>query len=105
MAFLNVISLSLMFKKLLDIMAFNETRLDSSITDSMTIIDTNVILRKDRLRRGGGVCSFIRGSITYCVTQDLVPSELEAVWLEIIKPLCQPFFVICMHTPLKICII
>ena len=45
-------------------MSFNETRLNSTIPDSMIHIDGYDIIRKDRSRNGGGVCIYIRNTIT-----------------------------------------
>ena len=47
-----------MIKKL-DVLALNETRLDSSISDELLAIDGNDIIRADRNRNGDGVCIFI----------------------------------------------
>ena len=73
MAFLNIVSLTkkideiklTMSNKTLDILALNETRLDSSITDGMIDIDGYDIVRKDRTRNGGGVCIYICQTINY----------------------------------------
>ena len=94
MAFLNIVSLPKiideirysMSKKYIDLIAFNETRLDSNITDNIVHLTDYDIIRKDRSRNGGGVCIYLRSSINYKIRNDLVPSELEAVCIEIIKP-------------------
>ena len=64
MAFLNIVSLPKkideinfsMSKKFIELIAFNETRLDANITDNMINLDGYDIVRKDRSRNGGGVC-------------------------------------------------
>ena len=64
MAMLNVASLTkyideirlLLYDKKLDVLALNETRLDSSISDELLAIDGYDIIRADRNRNGGGVC-------------------------------------------------
>ena len=94
MAFLNIVSLPKkideinfsMSKKFIDLIAFNETRLDANITDNMINLDGYDIVRKDRSRNGGGVCIYLRSSINYKIRDDIVPSELEVVCVEIIKP-------------------
>ena len=56
MAFLNIVSLPKkideinfsMSKKFIDLIAFNETRLDANITDNMINLDGYDIVRKDR---------------------------------------------------------
>ena len=40
--------------KFIDLIAFNETRLDANITDNMVNIDGYDIVRKDRSTNGGG---------------------------------------------------
>ena len=60
-------------------------RLESSITDNLIHIEGYDIIRKDRSRNGGGVCIYLRSSINYNVRFDLIPSELEAVCIEIAK--------------------
>ena len=107
MAFLNIVSLPKkideinfsMSKKFIDLIAFNETRLDANITDNMINLDGYDIVRKDRSRNGGGVCIYLRSSINYKIRDDLVPSELEAVCVEIIKPHSKPFFVMTVYRP------
>jgi hypothetical protein len=87
MAFLNIVSLPKkndeirysMSNKLIDLIAFNETRLDSSITNGMIHLNDYDIISKDRSRNGGGVCIYLHSSINYIIRQDLISSELEAV--------------------------
>ena len=88
MAFSNIVSLPKRFdeihftmsNKLLDIMSFSETRLNSTISDSMIHIDGYDIIRKDRSRNGGGaVCIYLRSSINYKIRHDLIPPDLEAI--------------------------
>ena len=109
MAFLNIVSLPKnideikfsMTNKFIDLIAFNETRLDANITDNMINLDGYDIVRKDRSRNGGGVCIYLRSSINYKVRSrnDLVPTELEAVCVEIIKPHSKPFLVTTVYRP------
>ena len=73
MAFLNRVSLPKiideincsMANKFIDLIAFNETRLDAIITDNMINIDRYDVVRKDRSRNGGGVC-------IYCVAPSII---------------------------------
>ncbi len=107
MAFLNIVSLPKnideirysMSQKYIDLIAFNETRLDPNITDNIIHLTDYDIVRKDRTRNGGGVCIYLRSSINYKVRDDLVPSELEAVCIEIIKPHSKPFLVTTVYRP------
>ena len=51
---LDELRLMLLDKKL-DVLAINETRLDSTISDGLVSIDGYNVLRADRDRNGGGV--------------------------------------------------
>ena len=53
----------------------------------------------DQNGNGGGVCIYLRSSINYKIRDDLVPSELEAVCVEIIKPHSKPFLVSTVYRP------
>ena len=86
MALLNIASLpkhveELRISKLfsnLDLFALNETRLDNTISDGLVNISGYDIVRKDRSRRGGGVCIYLRTSINY---------KFEMIWfLRVSKP-------------------
>ena len=107
MAFLNIVSLPKkideincsMANKFIDLTAFNETRLDANITDNMIKIDGYDVVRKDRSRNGGGVCIYLRSSINYKVRNDLVPTKLEVVCIEITKPHSKPFLVTTVYRP------
>ena len=107
MAFLNIVSLLKkideinfsMTNKFIDLIAFNETQLDPNITDNMISLDGNDVIRKDRSRNGGGVCIYLRSSINYKIRKDLVPPQLEAVCVEIIKPHSKPFLVTTVYRP------
>ena len=107
MALLNIVSLPKHVDELrisnlfmyFDLFALNETRLDSSISDGLVNISGYDIIRKDRSRRGGGVCVYLRSSINYKTRNDLVPDGLEAVCLEICKPNSRNFFVASVYRP------
>ena len=79
MAFLNIVSLPRktdeirysMSNKFIDLIAFNETRLDSSITNGTLHLNDYHLIRKDRSRNGGGVCIYLRSSINYKIRDDL----------------------------------
>ena len=62
-----------MANKFIDLIAFNETRLDANITDNMINIDGYDVVRKDRSRNGGGVCIYLRSSISWSVFKLLSP--------------------------------
>ena len=108
MALLNIASLpkhveELRISKLfsnLDLFALNETRLDNTISDGLVNISGYDIVRKDRSRRGGGVCIYLRTSINYKIRNDLVPERLRvskrSVWRfanQIVKVLLLHLFI------------
>ena len=65
----------------------------------MVHINNYDIIRKDRSRSGGGVFIYLRNSINYKVRHDLIPTELECVCIEIMKPHSKPFPVITVYRP------
>ena len=72
MAFLNIVSLPKKIDEIrfsmsnqnIDLIAFSETRLDSTISDGMIKIPKYDLIRKDRSRNGSGVCIYSRFPIT-----------------------------------------
>ena len=107
MAFLNVVSLTkyideirlLLADEKIDLLALNETRLDYSTTNGFVNVIGYDIIRRDRNRCGGGVCIYVRKSLTYLERPDLVPEGLEAVCLEIKNPKSRPFIVSTIYRP------
>ena len=107
MAFLNIVTLPgkineirhSMCNKNVDLIAFNETRLDQSIFDGLIHLDDYEVIRRDQSRNGGGVCIYLRNSINYKIRSDLIPPELEAVCLEIAKPQSKLFIVSTIYRP------
>ena len=49
----------------IDVLAVNETKLDCSIPDTVVYLPGYTCIRNDRTRCGGGVCMFIRNTITF----------------------------------------
>ena len=86
MAFLNIVTLPSKIdeirhsvcKKSIDLIAFNETRLDQSISDGLINLNGYEVIRKDRSRNGGGVCIYIRSSINYKIRSDLIPPTMDS---------------------------
>ena len=80
-AFLNIVSLPRkideirysMSNKYIDLIGFNETRLDLNISDNMIDLNGYDIVRKGRSRNVGGVCIYLHSSINYKLRQDLIP--------------------------------
>ena len=107
MAMLNVASLTkyideirlLLCDKKIDVLALNETRLDSSISDELLAMDGYDIIRADRNRNGGGVCIYIRCHVNYEKCFDLIPTGLEAVCLEIKQSNSRSFIISSIYRP------
>ena len=77
----------------IDILALNETKLDPNILKCHTDINGYHHERFDRNRHGGGVCIYIKNTISYEVHTDIPNNELETICFEI-KPKCSKSFVI-----------
>ena len=99
MASLNIVSLPKHIDELrifisdqtLDILAINETSLDSSINNQEINLPGYDIIRKDINRNGGGVCIYIRSSINYKLRTSIVPDTLECLCIEICKQAFETF--------------
>ena len=111
MASLNITSLSKHVDELkiflstnsVDVLAINETRLDSSITDCEVFIPGYEIFRRDRNingRHGGGVCFYVQNNINCIPHCDLNVMDLENLCIEIHKPHSKPFLVASWYRPL-----
>ena len=105
--FLNIVSLPKnideisisMSEKLIDLFALSETQLDSTISDNMISLEGYDVIRKGRLGKGGGVCTYLHSSINYKIRNDRVPPELEATCVEITKPHSRQFIVTTVYRP------
>ena len=82
---LTEISEILMFNQL-HILAVSETHLDSTFDDASLNIQGYCIVRRDRNAFGGGVAFFIQDHIPIKIRNDLMPMEVEALWLQIQMP-------------------
>ena len=88
-----------MLPKTVDILAINETRLDSSILNGEVSIPGYTLERKDRNRSGGGVALYIRDSINYKRLNDLPDANLELISIQVSKPRVKPFIVCTWYWP------
>ena len=87
MASLNIISLPkhidelriFMSDQVLDVLAINETSLDSTISDGELKISGYELIRRDRNRNRGGVCFYIRSTTNYKSGAFIVPDSLECL--------------------------
>ena len=81
-------------------MAVSETHLDSSISNGEVNIQGYTMIRKDRNRSGGGVCLFIKDTVSFNVRQDLEEENFEAIFVDILFPKSRPFLVgVCYRPP------
>ena len=88
-----------MLPKTVDILAINETRLDSSIQNGEVSIPGYTLERKDRNRNGGGVALYIRDSINYNRLLDLPDDNMELISIQVSKPKAKPFIVCTWYRP------
>ena len=86
----------------IDVLAINETKIDSSVNDNEIHLPGFEVVRKDRSvngRSGGGVCKYLRNNINYQISDDICVGQLECVVIEIIRPHSRPFFVCTWYKP------
>ena len=109
MASLNINSLcrhidevrALMTNQPLDILAMNETKLGEIDYDHLVSLEGYTIVRRDRNKYGGGVCIYLRNSISFTRMHDLENDNLEMIVLEIKKPNSKPFLFSAWYRPPK----
>ena len=85
----------------IDIIAVNETKLESTIDDSMVTLNDFILLRHDRNRHGGRVAEFIRETIDFKHRKDLQPGSLEILCIEVKPKFSKPFLVLAWYRPPK----
>ena len=86
----------------IDVLALNETRLDSTVGDNEVHIHGYDIVRRDRNsngRFGGGVCFYIRSCINFSVRHDLCLEQLENLCILFNKPRARPFLISTWYRP------
>lgn len=91
----------LAFKTKAAIICVTETWLDDSVAEPEIEIKGYQVIRKDRNRKGGGVCLYIKTSLAFNQRNDLEIEELEAIWCEILLPKTKPIVVGCCYRPPK----
>ena len=72
-----------MTKQQLDILAINETKLDSDVPLNLISLEGYTWVSKNRNRSGGGVGFYIRNSINFEIRSDLNKNSIEALTIEI----------------------
>ena len=88
-----------MLSKTVDILAINETRLDSFIQNGEVSIPGYTLERKDRNRNGGGVALYIRDSINCKCPIGLPDDNIELISIQVSKPKAKPFIVFTSYRP------
>ena len=86
-------------KEPLDVLSINETRLDEAISTDTISIPGYDMVAKNRNRQGGGVAIYHRSILNVIDRDDLVPEDVEAVCLEIIKPKSKPVLIASAYRP------
>ena len=83
----------------IQILALNETKLDSSIANELTDISGYQQKRLDSTCNGVGVSIHIRDSVRFKPRDDVPVDDLELICIEIEPPKCKPFLVVAWYRP------
>ena len=75
------------------ILAVNETKLDSTIADSLLGVDGYAMHKQDRDRHGGGVAVYVRDSLKHHRRRDISEEGLEFISIEVKPTKTLPFLV------------
>ena len=85
-----------------DVLAINETKLDSTIDNQEVNLPGYEIIRNDRKlngRKGGGVCIYIRCSLNYILRDDLQAENLENLVIQVNKLRSKPILISTWYRP------
>ena len=80
-----------MFNQQLDILAINETKLDSNVPPNLIFLEGYTWISRNRNRFGGGVGFYIRDTINFKTRSDLNNLDIEFLSIEICKHKNKPF--------------
>ena len=80
------------------VVAVSETWCDDSVSDREVDIHGYTIVRNDRNRHGGGVCIFVRESISFNILSTSA-GPLESIWIQILLPKMKPIAFACCYRP------
>ena len=89
----------------IDVLAINETWLDSTISNNELYIPGYDIIRRDRVfssadgKTYGGVCFYVRSSVNFIQRNDMSIDDLENLCIQIQKPNSKPFLVATWYRP------
>ena len=85
----------------IDRITVNETKLESTLDNSMVTLNDFTLLRLDRNRHSGGVAMFIRETIDFKHRMDLQPGSFEILRIEVKPKFSKPFLVLAWYRPPK----
>ena len=80
------------------VICLTESWLDETISDEEIAINNYCIVRKDRNRKGGGVCVYVRSEVAFNCRDDIA-SDLEIVWMDICLPKTNPILLGACYRP------
>ena len=87
-----------MINQPLDILAINESKLDDNDSDMLSLHGYTLV-RRDRNKKGGGVCVYLRDSLSFKRLHEFEEQNLELIALEIQKPNLKPFLFTAWYRP------
>ena len=91
----------LLKNKPFDVISFNKTLCNFTVSDSEISIDGFCIFRRDRNRHGGGVAVYVSEKFKAKRRHDLESAVIENVWVEICNPHKSPCLVGSFYRPPK----
>ena len=88
-------------RKLIDVLAFSETKIDDSYTNSRFSVDDYNIYRADRSDKGGGVMCYVKSSIPHRPRHDISinTDNIESVIIDIRQKSYKCFIVAIYRSP------
>ena len=89
---------SLLMTNNVHILAISETHLDETCDEELMVHGYN-IYRRDRNIHGGGVAFYILNDIPVKRRDDLMTSNIEALWLQVHLPNIKPILLCCCYRP------
>ena len=81
------------------LLCLNETFCDGTISDGEIVLPGYSIVRKDRIRHGGGVAMYIRDTLNFTRRCDLENDDVQCIWVEIRCKQRQPVLMSSVYRP------
>lgn len=66
-----------------DVIGVSETWLHADISDEVVLLDNYVLVRQDRLGRGGGVAVYLKNTFNFRVLHRESAAFIEQIWIEV----------------------